>query len=1187
MPEFVHLHVHTEYSLLDGATRIDDVFKACRKKGMHALAITDHGNMFGTLYFAECAKKAYLKALENGESEEQAKMQAIIGCEMYVAEDYKQKEREYDHLVLLCKNKKGYKNLIKLDSIAYVEGLYYKPRIDYKLLKEHTEGLVCLSGCLAGRVAKRLMQNDYEGAKQTANMLRDMFKDDFYLEIQDHGMPEQKRINPLLIKLSKELNIPLVATNDVHYIEKEDCEVQDVVACISTKTTIDDPTRFKMDTDQAYLKTYEEMLELFPNIPEALENTVKIAQKCSEEPVFDLNKKCEPIRDNSLIPGYIPDNGQSAYDYLKDIAEKGLKERYPVITKEIQDRFDYELETIHTMGYIEYYLIVWDFINYAKSIGISVGAGRGSGVSSIIAYSVGITDVDPLKYDLVFERFLNKERVSMPDFDIDFQDDRRGEVVEYVRAKYGADRVAQIVTFGTLAGRAAIKDVGRVFRVPYAETDKITKLMDGKSSIAESFGFKKNKDGEDVSVKELRDMYEQDDTVKKIVDMSIRVEDMPRQTGMHAAGVVICAKPIADNVPLQRNGDDITTQFDMKEVEQLGMLKMDFLGLRTLTDIAKAKQYIFEDTGKTLDFHKLGYEDENTYKLIGDGETDAVFQLESPGMKKFMRELKPSTFEDIIAGISMYRPGPMDSIPKYVGFKHNPETITYDHPLLEPLLKATYGVLIYQEQVMQICQKIGGFSLGQADIVRRAMGKKNMEEMERQKKIFIEGGVSEKGDPIPGAVKNGVPEEIAKKIFDEMAGFAKYAFNKSHAAAYAVLAYQTAYLKLYYPVEFFASILNNRLDKIEEISKYLTYVKSKGMEVYPPDINKSTAFFKTENGGLRFGLVGLKNVGLAVIEQIVNERTQNGEFKSFEDFINRCISFGINKRLVESLILSGAFDKFGVNRRTIMAVFGDYMDRISAANKKKDNMQISLFGTILDEDEGLELEYPTMPEFTSKEKLTLEKTVLGIYLSGHPLEDYRNQFDKFSFNTSVLDFYEEDEDGKKHYTEVQDGQRVLMGGIISEFKRLATHNGQNMAFVKVEDLYGQIEVICFPKTYEKAKDVLKEETTVKVTGKLQNKDGVMQIIAENVELLEIQEDKPEEEKTQAKEFMGIIVPDEKADKLDDILDILTSYEGTIPVLVALKGKKYSANCAVRKCEALITELKNYVSEQDIIFFKKN
>lgn len=1195
MPDFVHLHVHTEYSLLDGATRIDNVFKACHKKGMHALAITDHGNMFGSLYFAECAKKAYLKALESGKSEEEAKMQAIIGCEFYVAEDYTKQERDYDHLVLLCKNKKGYKNIIKLDSIAYVDGFYYKPRIDYKLLKDHSEGLVCLSGCLQGRVSKRLVRNDYEGAREAALMLKEIFGEDFYLEIQDHGIPEQKRINPLLIKLSKELDIPLVATNDVHYIEKEDNEVQDVIACISTKSTIDDPTRFKMDTDQAYLKTPEEMAELFAHIPEALENTVKIAQKCSEEEVFALNKKCEPIRDNSLIPGYIPDNGQTAYEYLKSIAEEGLKKRYPVITQEVRERFDYELETIHSMGYIEYYLIVWDFINYAKSIGISVGAGRGSGVSSIIAYSVGITDVDPLKYDLVFERFLNKERVSMPDFDIDFQDDRRGEVVEYVRNKYGAEKVAQIVTFGTLASKLAIKDVGRVYRVPYSEMDKITKLMDAKHNINENFGFAKTKDGDDVSVKELKEMYEQDETVKKVVDMAIRVEDMPRQTGMHAAGVVICAKPIADNVPLQRSGDDVTTQFDMKEVEQLGMLKMDFLGLRTLTDIAKAKQYIKEDFGVELDFHDLGYEDEGTYQMIGEGETDAVFQLESPGMKRFMRDLRPSTFEDIIAGISMYRPGPMDSIPTYVKYKHNPDTIRYKHPLLEPLLKATYGVLIYQEQVMQICQVLGGFSLGQADIVRRAMGKKNVEEMARQKKIFIEGGVSEKGDPINGAIKNGVPREIATEVFDEMAGFAKYAFNKSHAAAYAVLAYQTAYLKLYYPVEFFCSILNNRVDKIEETSKYLTYVKSKGIKVLSPDINKSVAYFKCENGGLRFGLVGLKNVGLAIIDLIVEERNKNGDFKSFEDFINRCISFkvkeesgrevsvGINKRLVESLILSGAFDCFGKNRRTLMTVYMEYMDRISAANKKKDDIQISLFGTVLEEDEGLELEYPDMSEYSSKEKLSLEKQVLGIYFSGHPLEDYKDQFDKFSFNTSVLDYYEEDEEGNKRYTEVSDGEQVVMGGIITEFKRLATRSGQTMAFVKVEDVYGQIETIIFPKIFDKSRELLKEEQVVKISGKLQIKDGTPQIITDGVFKLDIKEEVHEEK---GMEFLGIILDAQTKVHLEKVRDVLESYEGTIPVLLAIDGKKFNSGQSVRRCEGLISELKRYVSEKDIIFFRK-
>lgn len=1168
MAEFVHLHLHTEYSLLDGATRIDKVFDSCKRKGMKALAITDHGNMFGTIYFAEHAKKAGV--------------QAIIGCELYACEDHLKQEREYDHIVLLCKNKKGYKNLIKLDSIAFVDGFYYKPRIDYKLLKEHSEGLVCLSGCLQGKVSKYLVRGDYENAKKSALMLKDIFGDDFYLEIQDHGIAEQKRINPLLIKLSKETGIPLVATNDVHYIEKEDSEVQDVIACISTKSTIDDPTRFKMDTDQAYLKSPEEMAELFSYIPEAIENTVKIAEKCAEEEVFDLNAKCEPIRDNSLIPGYIPETGQTPYEFFRELAEKGLRERYPVITQEIRDRFEYELETIDSMGYTQYYLIVWDFINWAKKQGISVGAGRGSGVSSIIAYSVGITDVEPLKYDLVFERFLNKERVSMPDFDIDFQDDRRGEVVEYVREKYGYDRVAQIITFGTLAGRVAIKDVGRVYRVPYAETDKVTKLMDGKSGIAESFGFKKNKDGEDVSVKELKELYESDETIRKVVDMAMRVEDMPRQTGMHAAGVVICSKVISDNVPLQRNGDDITTQFNMKVVEQLGMLKMDFLGLRTLTDISKAMQYIREDFGVELDFHKLGYEDPEVYKMIGDGETDAVFQLESPGMKRFMRDLKPSTFEDIIAGVSMYRPGPMDSIPTYVKYKHNPNLIEYKHPSLEPILKATYGVMIYQEQVMQMCQTIGGFSLGQSDIVRRAMGKKNEAEMARQKKIFIEGGLSEKGDTIPGAVKNGVPLEIATQVFDEMANFAKYAFNKSHAAAYAVLAYQTAYLKHYYPVEFFAAILNNRFDKIEELSKYLTYLKTKNIAVLPPDINKSKAYFSCENGGIRYGLVGLKNVGLAVINDIVAERNKNGAFTSFEDFINRCISLNINKRLVESLILSGSFECFNVNRRTLMEIYAEYMDRVSASNKKKSDIQLSFFGTFLEEDEGLKLEIPTdIPEYPSKERLSLEKSVLGIYLSGHPLTDFKSAFDKFTFNTSVLSFYEEDDEGNKTYTEFKENEVVSMGGIITEFKRLSTKSGSTMAFMTVEDIYGQIEIIVFPKVYDVARGFLTEEQTVKVVGKLQLKDGKPQIIAETIEKLEI----VEEEKVD-REFLGLILPDNKIDEQDTVLDILQSYPGDIKVILAMQNKKYDTKLSIRKCEGLLSELKSIFNDNEIIFFKK-
>ncbi|MBR2871813.1 MAG: DNA polymerase III subunit alpha [Clostridia bacterium] len=1171
MSDFVHLHLHTEYSLLDGATRIDKLFKACKQKGMNTVAITDHGNMFGSLYFAEEAKKAGIKA--------------IIGCEMYVCDDYKVQtgKPDYDHLVLICKNKQGYKNLVKLDSIAYVDGFYYKPRIDYKTLAEYSEGLVCLSGCLAGRVAKRLIENDYEGAKKTALYLKDVYKDDFYLEIQDHGLADQKKINPLLIRLSEETGIPLVATNDVHYLEQDDAEMQDVVMCISMKTTFDDPKRLKMESDQSYLKSPEEMSTLFSYLPQAIENTVKIADKVTEE-VFNLTPKGDPIRDDSLIPKYTPDDGSTPKEYLRKLTEEGLKKKYKEITPEIRERVEYEFDVISSMGFCDYYLIVWDFINYARSVGIPVGAGRGSGVSSIVAYSIGITDVEPLKYQLIFERFLNRERVSMPDFDVDISDARRGEVVEYVRNKYGSDRVAQIVTFGTLASKAAIKDVARVYRVPYSETDKITKLMDGKSNIAQSFGFALNKDGEDVSVPEIKQMYAQDSTVKKVVDMALKVEGLPRNTSMHAAGVVICEKPIMENVPLQRNGEDVTTQFDMIEVEALGMLKMDFLGLRTLTDVQLACTYVEENTGRHIDFHEIGYEDEGTYDLIGQGETDGVFQLESPGMKRFMKELKPSTFEDIIAGISLYRPGPMDSIPDYIKNKHNPDKVTYDHELLEPILKNSYGILVYQEQVMQICQSLGGFTLGHADVVRKAMGKKKIEIMEQQKSIFVYGGINEStGQPVDGAIKRGVPEDVAIKVYDNMKPFARYAFNKSHAAAYAVLAYQTAFLKKYYEVEFFCSLLNNRLDKIEELSKYLTYLKTKNIKVLPPDVNKSKALFSCENGGIRFGLVGLKNVGQAVVEAVVEEREKNGDFKSFDDFINRTVNTGANKRMVESLILAGAFDTLGKNRRVLMEVSADYMERVASAEKNKNQMQISIFGTLLEKDDGLEINYPNLPEFSSKEKLTYERSVVGIYLSGHPLSDYKEQFDRFSFNTGLLDYYEEDEDGNKHYTEVKDGQHVLMGGIISEYKRLATKSGQTMAFVTIEDLYGKIEVIVFPQAFDRSRAFLNEEQIVRVSGRLQIKDGVPQIIADEITEIEVKETHQE---VTEKEYMGLIIPNGDQDILNKVLDVCESYPGDIPVIVALNGKKYSAKSSVRKVEGLLVELKQYLKDEEIIFFKK-
>ena len=1169
MDNFVHLHLHTEYSLLDGATRIDKLFNACKQRGMDAVAITDHGNMFGSLYFAQEAKKAGIKA--------------IIGCEMYLCDDYKDQtgKQNFDHLVLICKNKQGYKNLIKLDSIAYVDGFHYKPRIDYKTLREYSEGLICLSACLAGRVDKKLLQNDYEGAREVALMLKDIYKDDFYLEIQDHGLEEQRKINPMIIKLSRELDIPLVATNDVHYLDQEDAEMQEVVMCMSMKTTFDDPKRLKMESDQMYLKSPEEMSNLFSYIPDAISNTVEIANKVTEE-VFNLKKNGDPVRDDSLIPKYTPDDGSSSKEYLLRLATKGLHERYDVITPEIQERFDYEYDVISSMGFCDYYLIVWDFINYAKSVGIPVGAGRGSGVSSIIAYSIGITDVEPLKYQLIFERFLNRERVSMPDFDVDISDARRGEVVEYVRNKYGSDRVAQIVTFGTLAAKNAIKSVARVYNVPLMKVNKITKLMDGKSNIKQTLGFELTKDKQNVGVQELIEMYNEDEEVKKIFDMAVKVEGMPSNTSMHAAGVVICEKPIMENVPLQRNGPDVTTQFDMIEVEALGMLKMDFLGLRTLTDVQLACQYVKEDFGVDIDFHKIGYEDQGAYELIGSGETDGVFQLESPGMKRFMRELKPSTFEDIIAGISLYRPGPMDSIPDYIKNKHHPEQVTYDHPLLEPILKNSYGILVYQEQVMQICQSLGGFTLGHADVVRKAMGKKKIEIMEAQKAIFVYGGINEStGMPVDGAIKRGVPEEVAIKIYDNMKPFARYAFNKSHAAAYAVLAYQTAFLKRYYEVEFFCSLLNNRIDKIDELSKYLNYLKSKNISVLSPSVNKSKAQFSCENGGIRFGLGGLKNVGHSVIEDVIVERDKNGEFKSLEDFINRTVPLNINKRIIESLILAGAFDEFGKNRRTLMSVYGDYMDRVGHINKNKNDMQISLFGTIIEDDVGLDLEYPNMSEYSSKEKLTLEKTVLGIYLSGHPLSDYRAQFEQFSFNTSALDYFEEDEDGNREYTEVHDGEQIVMGGIISEIKKLATKSGSNMAFIKLEDIYGQIEVIIFPKNYDKAKELLEEEKIVKVSGKIQIKDNIPQIIADGVFNMEVKE---EVQEPVGQEYMGIILQDSSV--LNGVLDVLESYPGDIPVIIAMDGKKYNSKCAIRRCEGIMSELKGYVQEKDIIFFRK-
>ena len=1198
MADFVHLHLHTEYSLLDGACKVDDLVDHCVKNGVKALAITDHGNMYATLYFAELCKKNNI--------------QAIIGCEMYMTQDLSVKDNtsEFEHLILLAKNKKGYKNLVKLDSIAYVDGFYYKPRIDYKTLREHTEGLVCLSACIAGRIPKLLLKGDYEGAKKTALELKEMFGDDFYIEIQDHGLEEQKRVLPLLLQLAKELDIQPVATNDVHYIRKEDWEMQDVLMCIQMKRTIDDPKRMKFGSQEFYFKTPEEMEALFSYVPEAISNTVAIANKCAEEPCFDLKDNGDPIKDKSLIPGYTPEDGSDPKDYLTKLTWEGLKKRYGEITEAVKKRADYELGIILGMGFAEYYLIVMDFIQWSKRHGIPVGPGRGSGAASIVAYAIGITDIDPLKYDLFFERFLNPDRVTMPDFDVDFCNERRPEVIEYVRNKYHPENVAQIVTFGTLASKAAIKDVGRVLRVPYSETDRVTKIMDGKSTISELLGRKipvlqqklndpslpedKREDvrksleeQEKKRNNEFIELYETDETLRRVIDMSLRLEGMPRNTSMHAAGVVICRKPIAEAVPLSRNGEDITTQFDMKEVESIGMLKMDFLALTTLTDIKKACDYILEDTGVEIDFNALGYNNPEAYALISEGDTDAVFQLEQGGMKRFMKVLKPDCLEDIIAGVALYRPGPMAYIPTYIENKLNPSKVKYDTPLLEHILKVTYGVIIYQEQVMQIFQDLAGFSLGQADLVRRAMGKKNKAELMAQKEKFISGNLDQGGN-IEGAVSRGVPKEVAEKVFGDMESFASYAFNKAHATCYAVLAYRTAYLKRFYPKEFMAAILNNRIEKIEEVTKYIIYLKEKNIPVLQPDVNKSKTYFSVQGDAVRFGLSALKGVGVGATEKIIDERDERGEFKNFPDFVFRCAPL-LNKRMLEGLISAGAFDCFGVHRSQLLAVYESVLDRANKINKQKSSLQMSLFGDIIEED-VTDISYPNIPELETNDKLAREKAVLGVYVSGHPFEGYMHAFRDCSFSCQKMQNYEEDEEGRRTYPELTDGAPVTMGGIIGTYKRIMTRSGSAMAFISVEDLYGSIECVAFPNVYERIKQVVSSDKIVYLTGKMQlDSEKAPVIILDTMKEYDggampagggaAAAARPAKPVEHALWLNASALSDEE---FDDFIALFSHYsEGSTTVKIKRGGGLYKMK-GINDCRALREELYLYLGENDIV-----
>ena len=1213
MSDFVHLHLHTEYSLLDGLATIPLAVKRAGELGMPAIAMTDHGNMYGAVAFFDACQSYSADAKKQG----LPPIKAIIGTEFYVCDDLTVKsknvtetsESDRRHLILLVKNEQGYKNISKLNAIAFRDGFYYKPRIDLKTLKQYSEGLICLSACVAGDVPQAILRGDFKKAEELIMWFKDVFGDDYYLEMQNHGLKEEYEVNQYLRKYSKEFGVKLVVTNDVHYVDRSDALPHDVLLCVQTRANYNDPNRMRFNSDDYYIKSEEEMLSLFPEDAEAVHNTVEIANKCNFEFSYGTYK----------FPRYKPENGDDPVVFIRKLIDEGIKKKYGEETPEIRERVETELSVIETQKFIEYYLIVWDYINTARNMGISVGPGRGSGAGSLVAYLIGITDIDPLKYGLYFERFLNAERVSAPDFDVDFEDSRREEVIEYVKRKYGEDRVCRIVTFGTMAAKNAIKDVGRVLGIPYSTCDRITKLIPNKVGnveikrpyvIQKVFGFyepsKKEKDDgltkDSYKVPELVDIYNSDADIKRAVDIAMRLEDTPRQSSTHACGVIIGHDVLDEHMPLSKNVsngvESITSQYTGVELEHLGFLKMDFLGLCNLSDIKQCIEYVKKNHGVTVDFSSRVYDDPKVYELISSGNTDAVFQLESAGFKRFLKDLKPNRIEDIIAAVSLYRPGPMDSIPTFVKNKHNPDQIKYLHPLLEPILEQTYGCIVYQEQVMRIVQALAGYTLGRADNVRKMMGKKKVKEMEAEEKIFIYGK-PETVEPngkisvaVDGCIKRGIDESVAKVIWSQMKDFAKYAFNKSHAAAYSVVTYQTAYLKTYYEPEFLTSFLNNRITNIADIKQYTTYAKSEGIEVLPPDINESEAYFTVKDGKIRYGLGAIKNIGIGIINSIVEEREKNGKFASFEDFINRCATFGFNKRMIENLIFGGAFDKLGVYRSQMFAVYGDFLDRVIESKRSRNSAQISLFDTLLKDEEVLKISYPDIAEYSSKEKLMKEKEVCGLYLTGHPLSDYEELFKSFNFSTLKVRAYGDEseeeemgeEEGERREFEVSDGERVVMGGIINEVSKLSTRGGSTMAFIKVEDLYGSIEVIVFPKVYDKIRDVLNEGEVVKITGKVQIKDNEAQIISENVERLDIESVKSNN--GDDKEFMGVILPDGK-DCLDEVMAVLESYPGDIPVIIAMNGKKYDSKLSVRRADGLLAELHAYVNEKDIIFFKKN
>ncbi len=1110
---FAHLHTHTSYSLLDGEGTVKKILDRAKELGQTSIAITDHGNMYGVIEFYEYAKNIGLHP--------------VLGCEVYVAARTRfDKVHEYDsqssHLILLAENETGYKNLMKIVSYGFIQGFYYKPRIDMELLREYSEGIIALSGCMFGVISRKLLAEDEQGARKTLEEFLEIFgRDNFFIEIQDHGLYEQKKLNMGLISLAKEYNVGLVATNDIHYVKKEDASYQDILMCIQMGKTVDDPDRMKMTTEELYVKSEDEMKALFSYVPEAIENTEKIAKRCNVEIEFG----------KLHLPKFDLPEGYSSKEYLYELCEKGYGERYN--DESVKERLYYELGVIENMGYVDYFLIVWDFVNFAKNNGIMVGPGRGSAAGSVVSYCLEITDIDPVKYDLIFERFLNPERVTMPDIDIDFCYERRGEVIDYVNKKYGTDRVAQIVTFGTMAARLSVRDTGRALDLPYALCDKVAKQIPQELNITIENALNINK--------ELKTMYDSDSSIKRLIDTAAEFEGLPRHTSTHAAGVVITNEPVANYVPLQMNEDVITTQFTMTNIERLGLLKMDFLGLRTLTVIRDAIRNVEKSKGIKIDFKTLGTDDKEVYEMISRGETDGVFQLESAGMKEFMKELRPENIEDVIAGISLYRPGPMDSIPKYVQSKRDANKISYKHPSLEKILNVTYGCIVYQEQVMQIVRELGGYSLGRADMVRRAMSKKKADVMLKEKHNFIHGIQDEDGNVlVEGAVRRGIDEKIAGEIFDEMMDFAKYAFNKSHAAAYAFISYQTAWLKCHYPTEFYSALLTSVIDRASQVTKYINSVRKLGINILPPDVNESYSVFVPCGGDIRFGLGAVKNVGASFINEMAEERERNGKFKSFTDFLKRLVACKINKRIVDALIKCGALSCFGHSRATLLSVYEVALD--DAVKEEKVSLTgqydiFSLFGEETETDDS----FDERCELDKMELLKLEKEYLGIYVSGHPLDSVSDVLNSTSKH-SLSDILENDMESFKN------GDTVTVYGMVSNLKKKLTKRNDTMLFMDFEDLTETIEVIVFPRQAERYSAALYEGAIVKLEGSLDAGDE------QNTKII-LNSVSPVEENKNAGRKLYIKITAENENKLTRFKEDYKNSGGDVPVYLYYENTK--------------------------------